>query len=308
MNRSIDRGENKLGNNVVVTRQHRDGSRHGNNEISSKSRRAAADLPHLRRLSIASSNSDSTEVSTTKNVDNNKIGGQQQQRRPSRQEDFNRLSATYTRRHSSPGSERRAKESPHTSSLQSKGKSGGNEAAGRGRADNNRPSATSYTRRHSSSPGSERRAIEPLPTSSSQSKSGGGNEAAIRRRRKCQPHHRSASINEALSSILKPPKYSPSSSITSEGSDSTASTNANAATANKKPPPRQRFLRRWSAPSIGSEGLLPAGSMHSFFLPPPEKPVNKSHHKRSSSDDDLDKWVADGVDFCSNVEVHLFRS
>lgn len=169
-----------------------------------------------------------------------------------------------------------------------------------GRADLEcRRSATLTQRRHSS-PGPRKEATS---STSQQPPSGaGGNEAAIRHRRKCQPLHRCASMNESVSSILKPSKYSPSSSITSEGGgdNNTAAIAATAATTDKKPSSR-KFLRRWSAPES-----LPAASMHSFFLPPLEKPLNKTQKRPSS--DELDKWVADGVDFCNSVEVHVFRS
>ena len=164
------------------------------NETTSRSSRVA--YTDLRRS--ASSDSDSTEVST--NAD--KIS----QRRPCRKSRADlefRLSATYTRRHSSPG------------------------------------------------PGPARR------TSTSLQSPSDGSEAAILRRRKCQPHHRCTSMNESVSSILKPPKYSPSSSITSESGDSIA----------KKP---SRFLRRWSwsEPIRGSEGQdLPPVSLNLPLLP-----------------------------------------
>ena len=204
------------------------------NESSSRGSRAA--YTDLGRSS--SSDSDSTEVST--NAD--KIS----QRRPCRKGRADlefRLSATYTRRHSSPGP---------------------------------RPARRTSTSLQSPSDGSK---------------------AAIQRRRKCQPHHRCASMNESVSSILKPPKYSPSSSITSESGDRTA----------KKP---SRFLRRWSwsEPSRGSEGQdLPPVSLNLPLLPLPllERPLNKPQ-KRPSRDKE-DRWVADGVDFCSSVEVHVFR-
>ena len=216
----------------------RDGSQEGNdNETSSRrSRVAYADL----RGSTASSDSD-------------KIS----QRRPCRKGRADlefRLSATYTRRHSSPG--------PRPASLQS-------------------PSVD--------------------------------NEEGILRRRKCQPHHRCASVNESVSSILKPPKYSPSSSITSESGDSTAATIAATVVsfAVEKP---SRFLRRWSLsePSIGigsDEGEdLPPVSLHLPFLPRPpfERPFMNKSQKRPSCDK-VDRWVADGVDFCSSVEVHVFH-
>ena len=166
----------------------------------------------------------------------------------------------------------------------------------RDRADLECRRSATYTRRHSS-PGPAKEV-----TTTSQQSPSGVNEAAIRRRRKCQPLHRCASMNDSVSSILKPSKYSPSSSFTSEVGDTTAATIAATAPATKS----SRFLRRWSAPSIGSEGL-PAASMHSFFLPPSEgKPLNKL--QRRPSCDTLDKWVADGVDFCSSVEVHVFRT
>ena len=142
----------------------------------------------------------------------------------------------------------------------------------------------------------------------------GDNEEGILRRRKCQPHHRSASMNESVSSILKPPKYSLSSSITSESGDSTAATAATiattvastAVTVNKP----SRFQRRWSlsGPSIGSEGEdLPPVSLHlPFSRPPMENPRSQSQKTRSSCDKE-DRWVADGVDFCSSVEVHVFH-
>jgi hypothetical protein len=67
-----------------------------------------------------------------------------------------------------------------------------------------------------------------------------------------------------------------------------------------------------SEPSIGigsDEGEeLPPVSLHlPLFLPRPpfERPLNKSQ-KRPSRDKE-DRWVADGVDFCSSVEVHVFH-
>lgn len=141
----------------------RDGSQDGSNETSSRSRSRSSRVAYADlggSTSTASSDSDSTEISSSTNAD--KIS----QRRPCRKSRADlefRLSATFTRRHSSPG--------PRPASLQS-------------------PS--------------------------------GDNEEGILRRRKCQPHHRSAFMNESVSSILKPPKYSLSSSITSESGDSTA--------------------------------------------------------------------------------------
>ena len=216
--------------------------RDGSNKTSSKGRVANGDL-----LRSASSDSDSTEISA-----NTDEIIQQRPCRKSRADLEFRLSATYTRRHSSPG--------PRTASLQS-------------------PS--------------------------------GVNEAAILRRRKCQPHHRCASVNESVPSILKPPKYSPSSSFTSASGDSTAATIAATASTTVEEP--SRFMRRWtwSEPSIGigsDEGDdIPAASLHLPLLPqlPFEVPLNKSQKRPSR--DKVDRWVADGVDFCSSVEVHVFH-
>ena len=111
-------------------------------------------------------------------------------------------------------------------------------------------------------------------------------------------------MNESVSSILKPPKYSPSSSFTSESGDSTAATiAATASTSMNKP---SRFQRRWSlsGPSIGSEGEdLPPVSLHLPF----SRPVSMSQSQKTPPCDKVDRWVADGVDFCSSVEVHVFR-
>ena len=216
----------------------------GSNETSSKGRVADGDL-----LRSASSDSDSTEISN--NAD------EISQRRPCRKSRADlefRLSATYTRRHSSPGP---------------------------------RPAREACTSLHSPS---------------------GVNEAAILRRRKFQPHHRCTFMNEFVSSILKPPKYSLSSSITSESGDSTAATIAATASTTVEEP--SRFLRRWSwsEPSRGSEGEdLPPVSLNLPFLPllPFEVPLNKSQKRPSR--DKVDRWVAEGVDFCSSVEVHVFH-
>ena len=228
----------------------RDGSQDGSSETSSRGSRVGVAYTDLRR-STASSDSDSTEVSTNADKNKNTIS----QRRPCRKGRADlefRLSATYTRRHSSPG--------PRPASLQSLS---------------------------------------------------GGDEAAILRRRKCQPHHRCVSVNESVSSILKPPKYSPSSSITSESGDSTAATIAATVVSTSANKP-SRFQRRWSwsEPSIGtgSEGEdLPPVSLHlPFSRPPLERHLNKAQ-KRPSCDKEVDRWVADGVDFCSSVEVHVFH-
>ena len=125
-----------------------EGSQDGNNETSSRGSRVAyADL----RRSTTSSDSDSTVSTNADEI------GQRKPCRKSRADLEFRLSATYTRRHSSPGP-RLAREA--CTSLKS-------------------PSEGSHD-----------------------------NEEGIMRRKKSQPRHRCASMNESVSSILKPPKYS----------------------------------------------------------------------------------------------------
>lgn len=156
--------------------------------------------------------------------------------------------------------------------------------------------SSSHSRRHSSPPGSEQE------TSSASSASGGGVVGATLRR-KCQPHHKCAAVNQSVSSIMRPSRYSYSSCMTSSSHSSVANevsfdNAASTATAAGKKASR----RRRSAESI------PSSSMHSYFLPPlsNSKPsLNKSHRRPSC--DSLDRWVASGVDFSSSVEVYVFR-
>ena len=163
----------------------------------------------------------------------------------------------------------------------------------RRRADLEHRLSTTLTRTHSSlGPSTSKEVTSTLQHNPS---SGNNNKAAIRRRRKCQPLHRCESMNESVSSILKPSKYSTSSIIYSEDGDNTAATHSAQTAATKKSP--RRFLRRWSAPSIGSESSTAASTQTSL--------KNKSQNRPSSSEEMDEKWVADGVDFCNRVEIHV---
>uniref|UniRef100_A0A7S2Q1S1 Uncharacterized protein n=1 Tax=Skeletonema marinoi TaxID=267567 RepID=A0A7S2Q1S1_9STRA len=90
-------------------------------------------------------------------------------------------------------------------------------------------------------------------------------------RRRSQPLHKCPSLNQALSSAMRPPKYS---SANTSGFDSSAN----------KPP---RMMRRST--------VVP--SMSSSFSSP------SSSHRTSA-----DRWIASGVVFSTSVEVYLFRA
>eukprot|EP00986_Skeletonema_menzelii_P018813 scaffold26725_cov218-Skeletonema_menzelii.AAC.2 len=88
-------------------------------------------------------------------------------------------------------------------------------------------------------------------------------------RKRCQPHHKCLSMNEALSSIMKPPRYS---SSNTRSIDSSAT--------------KPLLMRRNSMSSALSSSFSPS------------KP------RRNSAD----QWIASGVVFNSSVEVYLFVS
>ena len=121
---------------------------------------------------------------------------------------------------------------------------------------------------------------------------GGGGGPTLRR--KCQPLHRQHS-NQSVSSIMRPSRYSMTSSthsLSSELNDSSLHSSSNqAATSTATAPKPRRISRRATLDG------LPAQSMHSYF--------QKETYKRSNSLDH--QWVASGVDFSSSVEVYVFR-
>jgi hypothetical protein len=124
--------------------------------------------------------------------------------------------------------------------------------------------------------------------SSSSVASGGGPTL----RRKCQPLHRDQSFNQSVSSIMRPSRYSMTSSthsLSSELNDSLHSS-SQAPTTTAAPPKPRRISRRATLDG------LPAPSMHTDF--------QRETYKRSNSDH---QWVASGVDFSSSVEVYVFR-
>ena len=88
-------------------------------------------------------------------------------------------------------------------------------------------------------------------------------------RKRCQPHHKCLSMNEALSSIMKPPRYS---SSNTRSIDSSAT--------------KPLLMRRNSMSSALSSSFSPS------------KP------RRNSAD----QWIASGVVFNNSVEVYLFVS
>ncbi len=126
---------------------------------------------------------------------------------------------------------------------------------------------------------------------------GGGGGGGPTLRRKCQPLHRDQSFNQSVSSIMRPSRYSMTSSthsLSSELNDSSSSLHSSsnqAATSTATAPKPRRISRRATLDG------LPAQSMHSYF--------QKETYKRSNSLDH--QWVASGVDFSSSVEVYVFR-
>ena len=146
--------------------------------------------------------------------------------------------------------------------------------------------SATYTRRHSAPDHGQ----EPPPPSS-----GSGSTTL---RRKCQPRHRCASTNVSVSSIMRPSRYSLSSSISSSGHSVASEVAAdNAAATNVFTDKVSKMRRRAS---------LTSASMHSYFLSPSNPPLNDSQRRPSCSSLDL-QWVASGVDFSSSVEVYVFR-
>ena len=137
-------------------------------------------------------------------------------------------------------------------------------------------------------------------TSVGSSNGGGNNNATLRR--KCQPLHKCATVNQSVSSIMRrPSRYSMTSSSHSFTTSDVQLVNENSIHStshiHNAPSNNRRFSRRAS----GERGL-PAQSMHSYFLQ--RESLGNSQRSLSSLDD---PWVASGVDFSSSVEVYVFR-
>ncbi|KAL7491519.1 hypothetical protein ACHAWT_000843 [Skeletonema menzelii] len=128
----------------------------------------------------------------------------------------------------------------------------------------------------------------PADSLKQKSTSGGSGGGGATLRRKCQPLHKCATVNQSVSSIMRPSRYSMNSSTHSLSSE------LNDSSVHSSNQPR-RVSRRATC-----EGL-PAQSMHSYFLP------ESSHRSLSFTSSLDDQWVASGVDFSSSVEVYVFR-
>lgn len=144
-------------------------------------------------------------------------------------------------------------------------------------------------------------------TGNSNGAGGSNNNATLRR--KCQPLHKCATVNQSVSSIMRrPSRYSMTSSsshsfttgdvVQEVVNDNSIHSTGHIHTAPSSNTSRRRFSRRAS----GERGL-PAQSMHSYFL---QRETSLGNSQRSLSSLD-DPWVASGVDFSSSVEVYVFR-
>ena len=182
-----------------------------------------------------------------------------------------------------------------------------NDDDARRRADAALRGSVSSTSTEGSSSSSRRRS-----SAASSASPGGGGGGGATLRRKCQPLHKCATVNQSVSSIMRPSRYSMNSSTHSISNEQLLTDNSvttTTATANKAP--RRRVSRR------SSEGGLPSQSMHSYFLrgsssssiiggnKKPQKREDSLNRSLSSAIDD--PWVASGVDFSSSVEVYVFR-
>lgn len=109
------------------------------------------------------------------------------------------------------------------------------------------------------------------------------------RRRKAKPHHRDKDYNLRLSSIMKPPKYSPSSSITEA---------------------ELRNLLEVSDLTFRlSSSLPPSFGIKSLDELSESQAVKSNSLTSASSSDvvDYQYWLPKGVDFCETVELYLYK-
>ena len=106
-------------------------------------------------------------------------------------------------------------------------------------------------------------------------------------RMKYQPQHRSPQVNQAVSSIMKPPKYSPRVSLNLD------------AEIDEDPTRRSKAVRN-RAQSMPPPGPLPDlfGKRHS---------ITTASCPSSDSNCDSDVWIPKGVEFQRNAEVYIFN-
>jgi len=129
---------------------------------------------------------------------------------------------------------------------------------------------------------------EEVPSLSISSHSEGGGGKILRR--KSQPRHKCASVNQSITSIMRPSRYSsPNLASLLVKEDIDVFTTTSSSTTNE--PQLYPMRRHASLPSMAA------------FMPP----QLKSHSHKRPSCNSLDGWVASGVDFSEFVEVHVFR-